>query len=159
AAARLLRTSAPLDGVPARDLRQVEADTARETEAEWERKHLLAAADRSVDLRGLRPKPVWRDQEFWDSEAALPPDGRHPSEVFRDGFLPDNPLNTSLDDYVSGRRWTAFVRVSRWEGADGVASSGDLGRLYVYEIRAPGGIDVHETFRRKAGWAGDLAFP
>lgn len=98
--------------------------------------YLEAAADRSVDVQKITPYPVWRR----DRAPLYRADNRSPDDVFENGFHPREPSMTNLDDYVNKSTDSAFVGTSVRQDIDNV-----LPRRYVYEVDAPGGIDVRET--------------
>jgi hypothetical protein len=98
--------------------------------------YLEAAADKSVNVRKVAPYPMWRRER----EPLYRADDRSPDEMFDQGFHPRDPTMTALDDYVNTSRPSAFVGTSQRQDIDNVFPRG-----YVYEVDAPGGIDVSRT--------------
>ncbi|MFD2691208.1 hypothetical protein ACFS5L_41180 [Streptomyces phyllanthi] len=120
---------------------------------------LFAAADRSVDIRTIRPEPVWREgnETLWRIGGK-----RGLDQIFSEGFRPRAPLETNLDVMVRTGDPSAFVSTTTdsnliWDG------------VFKFEIEAPGGIDVGRTFERAqgteawkaSGWESqrEIAFP
>jgi hypothetical protein len=142
-----LDASATDGGVGAALAAEVGADGHRSARATalvgttFEADPLYAAADRSVDIATITPEPVWRtsNEPLWRH------DDRPPSEIFANGFEPWDPSNTDLAGFVYYNESSAFVSSTRNEGLD-------WSRVYRYEIRAPGGIDVNRTL-------GEVVFP
>ncbi|OTP24823.1 RICIN domain-containing protein, partial [Enterococcus mundtii] len=106
-------------------------------------------------------EPVWRSNENGADvrERLLRYDDRGPEEIFLEGFVPHNAERTvyeyvwDLLDYVAGRTdtdVTPFVSTTRPE----IGPNGEIRQWmpdmmfrtrYVYEIFAPGGIDVNAS--------------
>ncbi|MDP9865448.1 MULTISPECIES: scabin-related ADP-ribosyltransferase [Streptosporangium] len=99
--------------------------------------YLESAVDKNVDVKSIVPYPIWRR----DRPPVYRADNRPPEEVFEQGFHPRDTSMTNLDDYVNRNRPSAFVGTSTRQDIDNV-----LPRRYVYEVDAPGGIDVRDTF-------------
>ncbi|MFI8960482.1 putative T7SS-secreted protein [Streptomyces sp. NPDC053493] len=95
---------------------------------------LAVAADRSVDVSKLPDNVEWRTT----NEPLYRNDSRGPDEIFRDGFKPWNNHNTDLDGYVKHNNESVYVGTTR---------DADLkwDKRYVYDIDAPGGIDVNKS--------------
>ncbi|MEV0387538.1 hypothetical protein [Nonomuraea sp. NPDC050643] len=116
---------------------------------------LEAAADKSVDVKSITPYPIWRRSREPVYRASDSP----PDEVFEQGFHPPDPSMTNLSDHVLKSTPSAFVGTSRRRDIDGA-----LPRSHVYEVDAPGGIDVQETVRaaghlaheREIAWPGGV---
>ena len=120
---------------------------------------LAAAADRSVAISAITPAPVWRttDETLWRIGGK-----RSLDQIFSEGIVPRDPLETNLDVMVRTGQPSAFVSTTSdrnliWDG------------IFKYEIEAPGGIDVGRTFERvegteawkASGWESEheIAFP
>ncbi|GAB2450576.1 hypothetical protein GCM10027187_17820 [Streptosporangium sandarakinum] len=114
--------------------------------------YLEAAADDSVVVRDITPYPIWRR----DREPLYRVDNRPPEEVFEEGFRPWDPSATDLGDYVNKSAPSAFVGTSYRRDIDNV-----LLRRHLYEVDAPGGIDVRETLPAsgRLGHEQEIAFP
>ncbi|MEU2489843.1 hypothetical protein [Streptomyces sp. NPDC007883] len=96
-------------------------------------------------------KVTWRDTR----EPLFRNDDRPPSVIFKEGFAPQNEYNTDLDSYVNESEPSAFV---------GTTSNEDFatkwGATYVYDIDAPGGIDINRTFDESPySHEDEIAFP
>ncbi|MCG5212966.1 scabin-related ADP-ribosyltransferase [Streptosporangium sp. KLBMP 9127] len=100
--------------------------------------YLDAAADRSVDVKSITPYPIWRR----DREPLYRSSDESPDVVFGQGLHPRDPSMTNLSDYVLKARPSAFVGTSTRMDIDNA-----FPRSHVYEVDAPGGIDVQETVR------------
>ncbi|MDP4505748.1 scabin-related ADP-ribosyltransferase [Nonomuraea turcica] len=100
--------------------------------------YLEAAADKSVDVRSITPYPIWRR----DREPVYRASDSSPDEIFEQGFHPRDPSMTNLSDHVLKSRPSAFVGTSTRMDIDAA-----FPRRHVYEVDAPGGIDVQETVR------------
>ncbi|MGH8868305.1 MAG: scabin-related ADP-ribosyltransferase, partial [Actinomycetes bacterium] len=111
---------------------------------------LAAAVDRNVPLDEIDVPPVWRT----DSDLLYRADMRGPDEVFGPGFEPRNPSNVQLEDYVSSHTSSAFVSTTR--DADVAAK---YFKDWVYEVDAPGGIDVPRTFDKNWYDESEIAYP
>ena len=96
-------------------------------------------------MRKVTPYPMWRRER----EPLYRADDRSPDEMFDQGFHPRDPTVTALDDYVNKARPSAFVGTSRRQDIDNVFPRG-----YVYEVDAPGGIDVGRTMPAVSGRLG-----
>ncbi|WP_406311910.1 hypothetical protein OHA77_24880 [Streptosporangium sp. NBC_01639] len=114
--------------------------------------YLEAAADKSVDVKSITPYPIWRR----DREPLYRASDRSPDVVFEHGLHPRDPSMTNLYDYVHKARPSAFVGTSTRGNIDGA-----FPRRHVYEVDAPGGIDVQETVRDAAHLSHEreIAFP
>ncbi|MGI5286250.1 scabin-related ADP-ribosyltransferase [Nonomuraea polychroma] len=114
--------------------------------------YLEAAADKSVDVKAIRPYPIWRR----DREPLYRAEDRSPDEIFEQGLHPRDPSMTNLSDYVLKARPSAFVGTSMRTDIDAA-----FPRRHVYEVDAPGGIDVQETVRAAAHLSHEreIAFP
>ncbi|MEU4699637.1 scabin-related ADP-ribosyltransferase [Nonomuraea dietziae] len=100
--------------------------------------YLEAAADKSVDVKSITPYPIWRR----DREPLYRASDRSPDTIFEQGLHPRDPSMTNLSDYVLKSRPSAFVGTSTRTDIDNAFPRG-----HVYEVDAPGGIDVQETLR------------
>ncbi|MFI6297071.1 hypothetical protein ACIBEJ_36140 [Nonomuraea sp. NPDC050790] len=114
--------------------------------------HLESAADRSVDVRSITPYPIWRR----DRPPVYRAEDRAPEEIFEQGLRPRDPSMTNLSDYVLKGRPSAFVGTSTRTDIDNA-----FPRPYVYEVDAPGGIDVQDTVKAAAHLSHEreIAFP
>jgi hypothetical protein len=114
--------------------------------------YLEAAADKSVDVKSITPYPIWRR----DRKPLYRAEDRSPDAIFDQGLHPRDPSMTNLSDYVLKDRPSAFV---------GTSTRMDIGgafpRRHVYEVDAPGGIDVQETVQAAAYLTHEreIAFP
>ncbi|MFH8928267.1 ADP-ribosyltransferase [Streptomyces pristinaespiralis] len=115
---------------------------------------LHAAADRSVDVDRITPKPSFRD----NCRQLYRADGRAPEVIFDQGFHPKAPQNGQYDieKYVLVNQPSPFVSTTydhdlykQWNSA------------WNYYIDAPGGIDVNRTIGDTHRWAeqAEVAFP
>ncbi|WP_210587964.1 ADP-ribosyltransferase [Streptomyces sp. GESEQ-35] len=116
---------------------------------------IRAAADRRVDISRITPDPVWRKT----CGTLYRADGRGPSIVFEEGFLPKDVVGGQYDieQYVLVNQPSPFVSTSYdhdlyktwWKSG------------YNYYIDAPGGIDVNKTIGDTHKWADqvEVAFP
>jgi hypothetical protein len=115
--------------------------------------YLEAAADKSVDVQKITPYPMWRRER----ELLYRADNRSPDDVFDQGLHPRDPSATNLDDYVNKSSSSAFVGTSFRRDIDNVFL-----RRHVYEVDAPGGIDVRRTLPETSARLGheqEIAFP
>ncbi|SBT94849.1 hypothetical protein GA0115233_110517 [Streptomyces sp. DI166] len=114
-----------------------------------------AAADRRVEVGRITPQPVWRKT----CGTLYRADGRGPSVVFEEGFLPKDVVNGQYDveSYVLVNQPSPYVSTTydhdlykKWW------KSG-----WNYYIDAPGGIDVNKTIGDTHKWADqvEVAFP
>ncbi|MFF9844317.1 putative T7SS-secreted protein [Streptomyces sp. NPDC013740] len=95
---------------------------------------LAVAADRSVDVSKLPDNVQWRTSD----EPLFRNDARGPDEIFRDGFKPWNNSHTDLDAYVKDNQHSVYVGTTRDPNLP-------WNKQYVYDIDAPGGIDVNKS--------------
>lgn len=114
-----------------------------------------AALDDTVDADAITPDPAWRT----DRDTVWRMDGREPDEVFENGFAPKDPSYTDLAGYVADKdQESAFVSTSRWD-----MIQHQFKTRWMYEIDAPGGIDVPETlgenFQKWTRSEREVAFP
>ncbi|MDP9846006.1 scabin-related ADP-ribosyltransferase [Streptosporangium lutulentum] len=115
--------------------------------------YLEAAADKNVDVQKVTPYPMWRR----DREPLYRAGNRPPDLVFDQGLHPRDPSATDLDDYVNKSSPSAFVGTSYRSDIDNI-----FPRRYVYEVDAPGGIDVRRTLPQTSARLGheqEVAFP
>ncbi|WP_155055623.1 ADP-ribosyltransferase [Streptomyces blattellae] len=113
-----------------------------------------AAADRRVDIARITPEPVWRKT----CGTLYRADGRGPSVVFEEGFLPkDVNGQYDIEKYVLVNQPSPYVSTTY---------DHDLYKTWWksgwnYYIDAPGGIDVNKTIGDTHKWAEqvEVAFP
>ncbi|SNT62026.1 hypothetical protein SAMN05216276_108710 [Streptosporangium subroseum] len=112
---------------------------------------LRAAANRTVNVKAITPAPVWRTDRLILRRA----DDRHPDEVFGTGFHPRNPGNTDLESHLRFEQ-SAFVGTSRLDNPMDI-----FPMRYLYDVDAPGGIDIVETMGSalRTGHQLEVAFP
>ncbi|MFG3442486.1 hypothetical protein ACGF0J_35040 [Nonomuraea sp. NPDC047897] len=112
---------------------------------------LRAAADRSVKVGAISPKPVWRQDRLILRRA----DDRHPDDIFGAGFHPRNPANTDLESHLRFEP-SAFVSTTRLDNPMDIFPA-----RYLYDVDAPGGIDLAETMGSalRTGHQREVAFP
>ncbi|MFH8387919.1 putative T7SS-secreted protein [Kitasatospora sp. NPDC018058] len=109
------------------------------------------AAVSGVDLSGLGDV-TWRSS----NEPLYRLDDRPPSEIkANNGLTPWNTHNTDLRGYVIKQDESAFVGATR-----DPSQMPDFRRKYMYEVDAPGGIDVNATVKDNPHKnEGEVAFP
>ncbi|MEV4892038.1 hypothetical protein AB0K48_21905 [Nonomuraea sp. NPDC055795] len=114
--------------------------------------HLESAADKNVDVSSITPYPIWRR----DRPPVYRAEDRSPDEIFERGLRPRDPSMTNLSDYVLKAKPSAFVGTSTRMDIDNAVP-----RRYVYEVDAPGGIDVQDTVKaaRHLAHEREIAFP
>ncbi|MFF5212398.1 hypothetical protein [Streptosporangium sp. NPDC000396] len=115
--------------------------------------YLEAAADKNIDVKKITPYPIWRRER----EPVYRASSRPPDEIFEQGLHPRDPSMTNLGDYVNKGTPSAFVGTSERRDIENVFPRG-----YVYEVDAPGGIDVNSTIPAAAARLGherEVAFP
>ncbi|MGW6705282.1 ADP-ribosyltransferase [Streptomyces sp. NPDC054956] len=116
--------------------------------------HLFAAADERVELERITPSPSWRI----NCKQLYRSDGRPPSVVFEEGFLPRDTLNGQYDieSYVLVNQPSPYVSTSYDHDLYKSWRSG-----WNYYIDAPGGVDVNQTIGDTHKWASqvEVAFP
>ncbi|GAA3510866.1 hypothetical protein FHR32_003775 [Streptosporangium album] len=115
--------------------------------------YLESAADKSVDVKKITPYPMWRRER----ELLYRADNRAPDEVFEHGLHPQDPSATNLYDHVNKSTPSAFVATSSRRDIDNV-----FVRRHVYEVDAPGGIDIQRTLPEataRLGHEQEVAFP
>lgn len=109
-------------------------------------------AVKDVDTSGLPKNTKWRTTD----EPLYRFDDRPPEEVFVDDFEPKDPNNMDLYNYVDKNKESGFVSTTTEEHPKPF-----YGQDYVYEIDAPGGIDVNGTFGKNSPHPNEneIAFP
>ncbi|WP_067172426.1 scabin-related ADP-ribosyltransferase [Microtetraspora niveoalba] len=112
---------------------------------------LRAAVDRSVNVKAITPSPVWRTDRLILRRA----DDRHPDQVFGPGFHPRNPRNTDLESHLRFEE-SAFVSTTRLDNPMDIFPT-----RYLYDVDAPGGIDIVETMGSalRTAHQREVAFP
>ncbi|MEC0186767.1 RICIN domain-containing protein [Paenibacillus larvae] len=124
----------------------------------------------------------WRNQEIKDEDGQtksperqrlLRWDRRPPNEILVNGFIPqvtnENPnlLDTDLFHYVRSNTKSIFVSTTKTRYKNSkryqpwTPRSSARGIIYQYEIFAPGGVDVNNSFGDRSPWPNQLevAFP
>ncbi|MFW5436847.1 scabin-related ADP-ribosyltransferase [Paenibacillus apiarius] len=142
--------------------------------------NLYLARSWPIDL--LDRDPAWRPQQVRDEDGRekldtrqrlLRWDRRPPNEVLESGFIPqvsnENPSqqDTDLFGYVKSNTPSVFVSTTKTKFKDGkryqpwTPRSSARGIIYQYEIFAPGGIDVNNSFGDRSPWPNqyEVAFP
>ncbi len=131
---------------------------------------LRAATDPDlIDLDLLSPKPVWRT----DSQPLYRSDSRHPVDggIWDEGLRPlatrpwvkqylDPDALPELHDFGNhyGRSSSLFVSTSRARGILNATRSPDPGEeMFVYQIQAPGGVDLPMTAARAGKFSADVS--
>lgn len=115
---------------------------------------LHSAADKSVQVDRITPKPVYRD----NCKQLYRADGRGPDVIFGEGFRPKDTKNGQYDlqQYVARNQPSPYVSTSydhdlyqKWKAR------------WNYYIDAPGGIDVNKTIGSDHKYASqeEVAFP
>ncbi len=112
---------------------------------------LRAAANRSVNVRAITPKPIYRSDRLILRRA----DDRAPDEVFGPGFHPRNPANTDLESHLRFEE-SAFVSTTRLDNPMDIFPT-----KYLYDVDAPGGIDLEKTMGSalRTAHQREVAFP
>ncbi|MGW6687131.1 ADP-ribosyltransferase [Streptomyces sp. NPDC054961] len=116
--------------------------------------HLFAAADERVETDRITPSPSWRIncRQLYRS------DGRPPSVVFEEGFLPKDTVNGQYDieSYVLANQASPYVSTTYDHDLYKSWKSG-----WNYYIDAPGGVDVNQTIGDTHKYASqvEVAFP
>ncbi|GGK29382.1 hypothetical protein GCM10011583_71660 [Streptomyces camponoticapitis] len=119
----------------------------------------VEVAVKDVDLAKLPKTTKWRDTDeplyLLDDVPSWSHD-RPRHEVFTDGFQPKNPDNMDLYGHVDKNTESAFVSTTTKEKP--VPYNG---QDYMYEIDAPGGIDINGTFGNNSPHPNEdeIAFP
>jgi len=155
----LARSLVPEGPVPPKP--RLRGGTRTEFSAQADPETLPAAAVSGVDVSAITPRPVvWRST----SETLWRTTHEKPEVVLTKGFQPKDPSNTSLLHHVQvGDRWDAFVSTSKRHDIRDLMHEKYPYRLdpYVYEIHAPGGIDVVATMPSNGHYhdEGEIAFP
>lgn len=142
--------------------------------------NLYLARSWPIDL--LDRDPAWRPQQVHDEDGRdrldtrqrlLRWDRRPPNEVLVNGFIPqvsnENPSqqDTDLFGYVKSNTPSVFVSTTKTKFKGGkryqpwTPRSSARGIIYQYEIFAPGGIDVNNSFGDRSPWPNqyEVAFP
>ncbi|MGW2515192.1 ADP-ribosyltransferase [Streptomyces scopuliridis] len=141
--------SAPVKSVPAQAA-SLKADSCPRVEDP-----MFAAADHTVEVNRITPKPAWRT----DCQQLYRADSRKPEVIFEQGFHPKAPLDGQYDveKYVLVNQPSPYVSTSY---------DHDLYKQWYksgfnYYIDAPGGIDVNKTIGDTHKWADqvEVAFP
>lgn len=116
--------------------------------------HLFAAADERVEVERITPSPSWRI----NCKQLYRSDGRPPSVVFEEGFLPRDTLNGQYDieSYVLVNQPSPYVSTTYNHDLYKSWKSG-----WNYYIDAPGGVDVNQTIGDTHKYASqvEVAFP
>ncbi|MBT2467048.1 hypothetical protein J7E97_03960 [Streptomyces sp. ISL-66] len=116
--------------------------------------HLFAAADERVEIERITPSPSWRI----NCKQLYRSDGRPPSVVFEEGFLPKDTVNGQYDieSYVLVNQASPYVSTSYDHDLYKSWKSG-----WNYYIDAPGGVDVNHTIGDTHKYASqvEVAFP
>ncbi|WP_394367712.1 scabin-related ADP-ribosyltransferase [Nonomuraea phyllanthi] len=112
---------------------------------------LRAAVDRSVNVKAITPKPVWRSDRLILRRA----DDRHPDDIFGSGFYPRDPANTDLESHLRFEP-SAFVSTTRLDNPMDIFPT-----RYLYDVDAPGGIDIVDTMGTalRTAHQREVAFP
>ncbi|MDT0472922.1 enterotoxin A family protein [Streptomyces sp. DSM 41014] len=81
-------------------------------------------------------------------------DTRDPSVIFNQGFQPKNPAGADLWNYVLTNQPAQYVSTTTSDHLN-------WGPQYVYDIRAPGGIDINATYGSHSPYPDqqEIAFP
>ncbi|ARF70287.1 hypothetical protein B7C51_24255 [Paenibacillus larvae subsp. pulvifaciens] len=126
--------------------------------------------------------PNWRPVQVKDENGVVKEDRRQrllrwdrrpPNQILRDGFIPqvtnEEPSlqDTDLFGYVKSNTKSIFVSTTKTKFKQGkryqpwTPRSSARGIIYQYEIFAPGGIDVNNSFGDRSPWPNQLevAFP
>lgn len=116
--------------------------------------HLFAAADERVEIERITPSPSWRI----NCKQLYRSDGRPPSVVFEEGFLPKDTVNGQYDieSYVLVNQASPYVSTTYDHDLYKSWKSG-----WNYYIDAPGGVDVNQTIGDTHKYASqvEVAFP
>ncbi|MET9853359.1 ADP-ribosyltransferase [Streptomyces sp. NPDC006450] len=116
--------------------------------------HLFAAADERVQVERITPSPSWRI----NCKQLYRSDGRPPSVVFEEGFLPRDTLDGQYDieSYVLVNQPSPYVSTTYNHDLYKSWKSG-----WNYYIDAPGGVDVNQTIGDTHKYASqvEVAFP
>ncbi|PGV16598.1 hypothetical protein COD78_32160 [Bacillus cereus] len=98
-------------------------------------------------------------------------DRRPPNEILQDGFIPQivsqipNSEETNLYTYAKSNQKSIFVSTTKTQYKPNkyvwTPRSANSGIIYQYEIYAPGGVDVNESFSENSPWPNqmEVAFP
>ncbi|MER5888734.1 hypothetical protein ABT160_33320 [Streptomyces sp. NPDC001941] len=119
--------------------------------------HPEVAIDPDVDIESIEESIEGKGHVKWRDtrEQLFRNDDRPPNVVFNEGFKPPNDYNTDLDSYVNENEPSVFVGTT-----SNVDFASKWGGKYVYDIDAPGGIDVNESFYDSPyEHEGEIAFP
>ncbi|WP_142213353.1 Flp family type IVb pilin [Streptomyces sp. SLBN-118] len=105
--------------------------------------HPEVAIDPKVDVEDIQDSIDGQGHVTWreSGEQLYRNDTRPPSVIFKEGFAPQDPNNPDLDSYVNESQHSAFVGTTNNE-----QFATKWGAKYVYDIDAPGGIDINKTF-------------
>ncbi|MFI9275876.1 hypothetical protein ACIGXM_35065 [Kitasatospora sp. NPDC052896] len=131
---------------------------------DWWRTTTTAAISDEVDHAALTENWRWREDtnSLWRGDAR-----EDVRQLFENGFTPRGSSVTPLSEYVvrGGGQDTAHLSTSceRWV-AQKSATRGPARTGWVYEIEAPGGIDVNATarvdgYRSPYLWNKEIDFP
>ncbi|PGT99570.1 hypothetical protein COD21_31220 [Bacillus cereus] len=141
---------------------------------------LMIVNNNPVDLRDRLP--YWRPTEIQDldgkqksdkQQRLLRWDRRPPNQILQNGFIPQvvnenlTSKQTDLFSYVTTNNLSMFVSTTKTNYKDNKCQNpwrprtADNGVIYQYEIFAPGGIDVNESFGQSSPWPNqrEVAFP
>lgn len=122
----------------------------------------LAPSVNPLTITGIpatRTNPDGVPQFRSDSNPLFRDDTRDPRIIFQTGFVPRNPANTDLLDFVETNTPSAFVSTTRREELNFLGNQG--GVVFRFRIRAPGGVDVNETLGDASPlpFQAEVAFP
>ncbi|WP_131815984.1 scabin-related ADP-ribosyltransferase [Streptomyces sp. 3213.3] len=108
------------------------------------------AANPESNFDGIPDYVQYRDS----NEPLYRSDTRDPSIIFNQGFQAKNPPNADLWNYVLTNQPAEYVSTTRSDNLN-------WGPQYVYDIRAPGGIDVNATYGSHSPYPEqeEIAFP
>ncbi|MGW1892562.1 scabin-related ADP-ribosyltransferase [Streptomyces sp. NPDC002004] len=133
-------------------------DDANRSDGPEPNPHPEVALDPDVDVEAIQESIDGQGHVTWreSHEQLYRNDTRPPSVIFNQGFAPQDPYNPDLDSYVNKSEHSAFVGTTNNE-----AFASKWGAKYVYDIDAPGGIDINQTFGPDSPFSheDEIAFP
>ncbi|MEV6948790.1 hypothetical protein AB0N07_44125, partial [Streptomyces sp. NPDC051172] len=109
------------------------------------RQTLGAGAAVATDLDRIVPQPLVESRK----RLFFVPANRHPLTVWRDGLVPPGGGRSIVSHVEQGKDYRHSLFVGAFGSA--VEAAGQLSRGFVFEIDAPGGIDVRATLGYELG--------